>query len=158
MARSEIRAYVPADRPSLIATINTVCAEGRWMETVQYEPTPAWEHALNKSDCTCHLLLVVVDEKRIVGWCRVFPDDASSAGLGIGLLSDYREKGLGIALVQNALEWARRRGLKRIHLRTRADNTRAIRMFQKFSFEFSGSTENGWMEMECCLINSKGQK
>jgi len=125
------------------------------METRQYEPTPLWEHALGEPGCPCHLLLVVQIGERLVGWCRVFPDkDAStSASIGIGVLAEYREIGLGTALVRHALEWSRNRGLKRLHLRTRVDNKRAIHMFGKFGFVRSHLPKGSWVEMEYTLAH-----
>ncbi len=119
------------------------------METQRYEPTPAWEHALGAPDCSCHLLLVVDNGKRIVGWCRVFPDKASNleAGLGIGLLPEYRDCHIGTALVQESIDWAQRRRLTRLCLRVRGDNARAIHVFSKSDFRCTLQSGDGWMEM-----------
>ncbi len=149
MASSKIRPYALADRPSLIATINTVCAEGKWMETLCYEPTPAWEHALTVPDCPCHLLLVAVDS-RVIGWCRVFRDAGSqtSADIAIGLLTEYREQGLGSQLFGQAITWAYENDLARLHLKTRVNNARAIHLFEKYRFGFFRSLDENWIEME----------
>ncbi|MCX7838315.1 MAG: GNAT family N-acetyltransferase [Anaerolineae bacterium] len=150
-----IRPYTLSDRMSLLETINSVCAEGRWMETQRYEPTPAWEHALATPDCTCHLLLVVDDGSRIVGWCRVFPGNVSNleAGLGIGLLPEYRSRGIGTILVQKSIDWARECGLHQIRLRVRYDNVYALRLFAKVGFVSVSQSENVWLEMVLMLEN-----
>lgn len=150
-----IRRFTTTDREALIATVNTVCAEGRWMKTLRYEPTPAWEHALAETTCPCHLLLVATDRGRIVGWCCVFPDEQKKSGadIAIGLLSEYREQGLGTTMVRQVITWARERGFMRLHLITRTDNDRAIQLFRKFGFSESRQLESGWMEMEFMLPN-----
>ena len=149
-----IRPYTLTDRSLLITTINAVCAEGRWMRTRCYEPTPAWEHALAEPDCSCHLLLIVVDEERVVGWCRVFRDADSQTGadIAIGLLPEYREQGIGTALFQQAMVWTSKNGLARLHLTTRVDNARAIRLFQKFGFAVVRELDENWLEMATCPL------
>ncbi|MCX7841218.1 MAG: GNAT family N-acetyltransferase, partial [Anaerolineae bacterium] len=143
-----IRPYTKKDKRTLIETINSVCAEGRWMETRRYEPTPSWEHALQTQDCPYHLLLVLDNGERIVGWCRVFPDTQTSkqANVAIGLLAEYRGRGWGTKMFQQAMEWAFQQGFTRLYLTTRASNTRAIRLFNKFGFVLARPLNETWIE------------
>lgn len=147
-----IRRFGLCDSPGLVSTINAVCAEGRWMRTLRYEPTPAWEHALNDADCPEHLLLVVEDAARIVGWCRTFPTSCQNgssmqASLGIGLVPAFRDRGIGTALVRTSLDWARGAGLARITLTARPDNQRALHVFRKCGFTLVGEGHNGTVAM-----------
>jgi len=143
----KIRRYRMADQNSLIGTINAVCAGGM-MRTPRFEPTPAWEHALARPDCPCHLLLVAVEGANVVGWCRLFPTDANGeAELGIGLLATARGHGLGTQMLLEAIAWAHERGLARLVLTTRADNYRALRLFTKHGFVPTGRKEGDWIEM-----------
>jgi len=138
----KIRRYRMADQNSLIGTINAVCAEGM-MRTPRFEPTPAWEHALARPDCPCHLLLVAVEGATVVGWCRLFPTDEGALELGIGVLGQYRRRGLGRALLGAALEWASARGMP-VVLETRTDNTPAIRLFTRSGFRVVGQGDGHW--------------
>jgi ribosomal protein S18 acetylase RimI-like enzyme len=132
-----------ADQNSLIGTINAVCAGGM-MRTPRFEPTPAWEHALARPDCPCHLLLVAVEGATVVGWCRLFPTDANGeAELGIGVVASHRRRGLGRALLGAALEWASARGMP-VVLETRTDNTLAIRLFTRSGFRVVGQGDGHW--------------
>jgi RimJ/RimL family protein N-acetyltransferase len=146
-----LQRLAPGDQRGLIAVIDAVCAEGRWMRTRRYEPTPAWEHTLNEPNCPDHLLLVARDEAQIVGWCRTFPadcqDDNTTASLGIGLLPNYRDRGIGTALVLTAVDWARDAGFDKITLTTQPDNHRAVHVFNKCGFAPSGDGHNGTIEM-----------
>jgi len=146
-----IHTFAGPDKPALVAAINAVCAEGRWMRTLRYEPTPAWEHALNAADCPDHLLLVVQDGAQIIGWCRTFPahchNGDATASLGVGLLPDYRNRGIGAALVRASLSWARNAGLARITLTTRPDNHHAMHVFRKCGFAPTGNGQDGGLEM-----------
>jgi GNAT superfamily N-acetyltransferase len=147
-----IRPFVPPDRPPLEAAINAVCAEGRWMSTPCFRPTPAWTHALEAPTCSRHLLLVAENEGQIAGWCRLFPlsgcnGHANEVELGIGLLPEYRGHGLGRALVNHALDWAATAGMERVTLLTRADNLRAMHLFERCEFIVTNHGPDGWIEM-----------
>jgi len=149
--KSVICLFTPQDKLGLVAAINAVCAEGCWMRTLRYEPTPAWEHALDHPDCPDHLLLVVQDQSQVVGWCRTFPmncrDGVATASLGVGLLPDYRDRGIGTALIRTSLKWANDAGLVWVQLTTRTDNQRAIHVFRKCGFDQTGNGHNGTLEM-----------
>jgi RimJ/RimL family protein N-acetyltransferase len=149
-----IRPYTITDRSLLITTINAVCAEGRWMRTRCYEPTPAWEHALAEPNCSCHLLLIAVDEERVVGWCRVFRDAnaQTNADVAIGLLPDYRGHGLGTELFKRTMAWTCENELGYLYLTTRVDNMRAIYFFKKFGFTVVRALDENWLEMATCPL------
>lgn len=147
-----LRPYAVADRAALIRAINEVCGEGRWMSTPRYEPTPAWERALQQERLDDHLLLVVEDSGAVVGWCRVFPEEGShqrEGSLGIGLLATYRYRGIGRRLVRQALGWSWTAGLLRVVLRTRWDNGPALRVFVRCGFRFLPRTDGVWADMAC---------
>lgn len=145
--RIKFRSYVSYDHDKLIEVVDNVCAEGLWMRTIKYEPTPAWEHALSKPECECHLLFLALDQRKVIGWCRVFPNVEKEAEIGIGLLSRFRDQGIGSLMVQFALDWAIEHSLLQLKLWTRLDNRRAIHVFEKFNFEQSGFFEQDFMEM-----------
>ncbi len=150
-----IRPFVASDQSTLIETINAVCSEGQWMSTPRFEPTPAWIRALEEPTCIGHLLLIVEDMNYVVGWCRIFrascPSTESVASLGVGLLPAYRDQGIGTALVRWSLGWAAEAGQWRIMLTTYRDNARAIHVFTKCGFSFTGQTYNISVEMACDL-------
>lgn len=156
---SDLRRFQRRDSATLKAVINSTCAEGRWMRTERFEPTPAWEHALNELQCPCHLLLLACDEERPVGWCRLFPLDApGTVEVGIGLLAPYRNRGLGTHMLQRALGWARQQNLDRLTLTVRFDNHRAIHVFKKCGFSFTGHHDQRWIEMEHILGAETGSE
>jgi ribosomal protein S18 acetylase RimI-like enzyme len=151
----QIRRFALCDHPELIQTINTVCGEGRWMCTTRFEPTSAWVHALEEPYCSCHLLLVVEDAGRVVGWCRTFPanseNDPQEATLGVGLLPKYRDQGIGTALVRESLTWAASTGYRTVSLTTHPDNARAIHVFSRCGFAFIQQANDNLLEMACDL-------
>jgi ribosomal protein S18 acetylase RimI-like enzyme len=156
-----IKRFDPADRGSLSQAIDAVCSDGHWMSTIRFEPTPSWTHALEVPACPHHRLLVAEDGGQVVGWCRLFPltgcdDPDHEAEVGIGLLPQYRGRGLGKALLNQVLDWAAARKIERVRLCTRMDNTRAIHLFQGCGFIRQGHETDGWLEMMCQLLPSGG--
>lgn len=131
------------------------------MRTPRFEPTPLWLHALQASACAQHCLLVAEEQGRIVGWCRVFPldtcpGDTQRVDVGIGLLPEYRERGLGRSMLRRALRWAGRRNIELATLTTRADNRRAIHVFELCGFHHTTCQVDEWLEMVCHLQPSGG--
>ena len=132
------------------------------MSTPCFQPTPAWSHALEAPACPRHLLLVTEDEEHIVGWCRLFPIggrncSVGKAELGIGLLTEYREHGLGSTLVNRALDWAAITGVRHTTLTTRVDNCRAIRLFESCGFKATRREMDGWIEMTRQTLSRGGR-
>lgn len=59
--------------------------------------------------------------------------------LGISVRQGWSSRGVSSALLTAVLNWARRsKQLTHIHLRVRADNERAILLYERFGFEHEG--------------------
>lgn len=86
--------------------------------------------------------LLAVHENRVVGWCNVVrierPIFDHVGVLGMGLLPDYRGKGIGARLIAAALDASRALGLERVELAVFDNNTRARRLYEKFGFVVEG--------------------
>lgn len=85
---------------------------------------------------------VALADAEVVGWCDIrrqsFPSAAHRGALGMGVVSSYRGQGLGIRLLMAAVAKAREAGLARIEFEVRADNARAIALYDKFGFVREG--------------------
>jgi RimJ/RimL family protein N-acetyltransferase len=90
--------------------------------------------------------LVALDKGNVIGWCDVRrehrPAHAHCGTLGMGLLPDYRGKGLGRRLMQATLDVAQGEGFVRVELMTHADNLRAIALYEKLGFVHEGVTRD----------------
>jgi ribosomal protein S18 acetylase RimI-like enzyme len=60
------------------------------------------------------------------------------ATLGMSVKQDWRRKGVGRALMTDALAWAPTAGIKRIELYVYCRNEAAISLYQKLGFEIEG--------------------
>ena len=118
------------------------------MHTRRFVPTPTWTRVLRHGSDEVHLLLVATDEENVVGWCRVFPVDGGKGGeVGIGLLAPYRNQGLGTEMLRQAIAWAKDQRFDYLRLTTRADNHRAIHVFERCGFVPTGRHNGTWLEM-----------
>ncbi len=89
---------------------------------------------------------VAIVEESVVGWCDITSLHrqafAHAGSLGIGVLTSYRGQGIGVALIQAALNKAQAIGLTRIELTVRENNKRAIALYEKQGFLIEGLHRN----------------
>ena len=106
-----------------------------------YETPAAWRKRI-ESAAPGDLFLVAVLEEQIVGSAglnRLSGRRAHVAKVGMGVHDDFRQRGIGTALLAAVVEVADRwLGLKRLQLTVYADNEPAIRLYRKFGFEKEG--------------------
>jgi ribosomal protein S18 acetylase RimI-like enzyme len=92
------------------------------------------------------LQFVALAGDKVVGWCDIVRGrhDAMrhSGVLAIGVVSDYRGRGIGSALMKHAIASAWKRRLTRIELTVRADNLAAVALYQRMGFETEGTHRN----------------
>jgi GNAT superfamily N-acetyltransferase len=71
-------------------------------------------------------------------WCGTIQGVIDRFGMGsiqnIGIVPDQRGLGLGTALIERALAGFRGHGLRRATLEVTADNSRAVRLYQRLGF------------------------
>jgi GNAT superfamily N-acetyltransferase len=79
---------------------------------------------------------VALVEEKIVGWCDVLPIDrptrAHTGVLGIGVLAEFRGRGIGTALIRKTLEKARASGAYPDRARRAAVQRNAVRLDGKY--------------------------
>jgi ribosomal protein S18 acetylase RimI-like enzyme len=86
---------------------------------------------------------VAVKGENIVGWCDALPGNASYGTghvgyLGMGLLPEYRGKGIGSQLVEATIRKARELSFEKIELSVYASNVPAISLYRKLGFVEEG--------------------
>jgi len=87
-------------------------------------------------------LLAVAAPDLVVGWCDIIRSPLEGfrhAGrLGMGLLPDYRGRGLGRKLAVQTIEAARQAGIERVELEVFASNEPAIHLYRTLGFVTEG--------------------
>lgn len=88
-----------------------------------------------------------VDGEQLVGWCDIrrdtIPVYAHSGMLGMGLLPDYRGRGIGERLIHATIDAARDAGFERIELSVYAKNVRAAALYRRVGFVLEGTRVRG---------------
>ena len=105
-----------------------------------------------KSDDWC---LVAEVKEKIVGavWVRIMDDyghiDDETPSFAISLYEEYRNMGIGTALMRDMLEFLKNKGYKQTSLSVQKANY-AVRMYQKVGFEVIDKNEEEYI-MVCRL-------
>jgi putative acetyltransferase len=141
--RVAIRPARPHDAASFLAAYRRVAEERRFIQTERVTRSVRdyrrqfrrpWDEA------AAHLL--AMDGDRVVGSLSIRRDDHPAvrhvATLGMFVAAGYRGRGIGSALMEAALSWARRFGVERIELTVYPHNDAAIALYRKFGFVEEG--------------------
>ena len=90
---------------------------------------------------------MALDGTQVIGWCDIFPHERESFAhvgrLGMGLLPQFRDQGLGRRLAEKTILQAKRIGLERIELDVYASNKAAIGLYQSLGFALEGVKRKG---------------
>ena len=140
-----VRRADPADAEALVALAERVGREeGRWILT-----TSSWRSAADERrylKAVQHhadaAVFVVEDDGSVVGRLSLArdPHPASEhvADLGLMVAAGHRRRGLGKALLEEAVRWARDSGIRKLELHVFPWNDPALRLYEAFGFEREG--------------------
>ena len=67
------------------------------------------------------------------------------AELGMTVLKDFWGLGVGQAMMEGLLSWARDRHLRKLYLRAASRNVRALALYRKFGFAEEGCLRDDWL-------------
>ena len=150
-AKAVIREAHSSDAKELLDFINTVSGESDFLSfgTGEFELTEQEEaEFLAKSQAAAdQIYLVATVEKRIVGTLHFAagrrPRVSHSGEFGMSVSKAYWGQGVGSRLLDGLLEWAKETGtIKKINLRVRADNNRAVKLYERKGFVREGTLTN----------------
>jgi|HubBroStandDraft_6_1064221.scaffolds.fasta_scaffold950601_1 ribosomal-protein-alanine N-acetyltransferase len=141
----ECRVLSSAEQQALIAFLNDL-SEAH--ETEFFHPHPFTEDALQKIIRTADqdLYYVLCEGGRVVGYgmLRGWDEGYQIPSLGIAIHPAARNAGLGKALMHFLHGAARRRGASKVRLRVKAQNARAMKLYQDLGYVF-GPEEQGFL-------------
>ena len=141
-----IRKAEPRDAEALVALGRTVGSEpGRWLITTTDWRSAGDERrylkALRRYEDAA-VYVAETDEGEIVGRLSVardpHPASAHVADLGLMVAERHRRRGIGRALLQQAVAWARAHGVEKLELHVFPHNEAAIALYESFGFEREG--------------------
>ncbi len=119
--------------------LDAVAREKRYLAQIEALPLEKIEGFVKESVAIDAVQFVALDGQRVVGWADIFPAwahaVAHTGSLGMGVLPGYRGLGIGRRLLQACINKATGKGITRIELEARADNERAIRLYESMGFK-----------------------
>ena len=141
-----IRRAEPGDAEPLVALARDVGGEpGRWLISTRDWRSPGDERryirAVRRSD---HAAVYVAETAtgELVGRLSLardpHPASVHVADLGLMVAASHRRLGIGRGLLEQAVEWARERGVEKLELHVFPHNEAAIRLYERFGFEREG--------------------
>jgi RimJ/RimL family protein N-acetyltransferase len=144
-----IRPVQPDDAAGIIALLSSVAHDpinniGRDADEPMF--TEEWERdylttQVTRPDWLC--LVAISESGEVIGDLTLDGKKRKAmrhcAILGISVRADYRGQGVGRALMERAIAWARESGaITRIELQVLARNAIAIRLYEKLGFQHEG--------------------
>jgi RimJ/RimL family protein N-acetyltransferase len=122
-------------------TLDVVAHERKYLAMLEAPPLERTRQWVMNNIAKGHTQLVALSQDQVVGWCDVLPKErpiyAHGGVLGMGLLPEFRGKGLGERLLMAAMAEAWK-ALTRIVLTVHADNTTARALYEKVGFKHEG--------------------
>ncbi|WP_416064068.1 N-acetyltransferase family protein [Rhizobium sp. ZK1] len=128
--------------------LDSVARERKYLTLLEAPPLEDTRKFALSSIANRNVHLVALHGDELVGWCDIrrhfFPSHAHCGSLGMGLLPNYRGRGLGRRLIETAIEAAREGGMIRIEFGVHADNARAIRLYERVGFVREGVSRDAF--------------
>lgn len=138
-----IRPARPRDARAVRELFAAVAAEGRWIRTERVVRSTG-EFRRRARDAWSYegAFLVAEADGRIVGNLRIAREGQEAtrhvASFGMHVARDWRGRGVGTALLVEALRWARAVGVRKVELAVYPDNEAARALYARMGFVEEG--------------------
>lgn len=138
-----VRPALPRDAASFLELYRSVAAEERHIRTEAVTRSARhYRRAFRRSRTDREAFLVAVAGGRVVGQLSISREDhpvtRHVATFGMAVAADRRGRGIGSALVAEALRWARESGVEKVELTVYPGNEAAIALYRRFGFSEEG--------------------
>jgi ribosomal protein S18 acetylase RimI-like enzyme len=141
-----IRTAEQRDLSGLIGVIRQVAEEGTYIEAESVADLLDHEEViLRHNEVRSRMVFVACVDDEVVGWVHLdLPEMeklAHTAVLTVGLLSEYRNHGLGTALLDRGVRWADEHGFEKLYNSVPATNEAAITFLEDQGWEVEAVRE-----------------
>jgi RimJ/RimL family protein N-acetyltransferase len=137
----EIRPMTTADIEASFELFAAVAAEGRWIAReppVDRDESHAFlQGHLDDPDAQMFLAIEAASGD-LVGQIGLTSSPVGVVELGMLVADGWRSRGVGSALLDAGIDWARQRGAHKLALQVWPHNERAIGLYEKYGFEREG--------------------
>lgn len=128
------------------SALDAIARERIYLGLTEARPLPWAEDFVTANIRKNHAQFVALADGKVIGWCDILPHDMSgfdhTGALGMGLLPQWRGRGVGRTLLRTTLQKAVNNGLTRIELDVYTSNLKAIALYRKFGFVEEGLKRN----------------
>ncbi len=130
-----IRPMGERDADAVVELLAAVAREGRYIATEWPFDVEARSRVLREALLTRYCVgWIALDGRSVVGQLSVFELHHEEPELGMVIAADYRRRGIGAALLNAAIAWARTNGKPAILLRVFPDNDAARALYRGAGF------------------------
>lgn len=137
-----VRAARVSDARGMRDLVAEVAREGRYIRSAEARPLAVYRRRARRSWTDDGAELVAVIDDRVVGGVRIVREQHPAirhvASFGLLVLPDHRGRGIGRALLSEAIRWAERVGVRKLELAVYPDNEAAIALYRTFGFVEEG--------------------
>jgi ribosomal protein S18 acetylase RimI-like enzyme len=138
----ELRAIIESDIPGFRDCLDSVARERKYLAQLKAPSLDRVAEFVMEALRRGEVRIVAIDSSRVVGWCDITPhhwEGLDHVGeLGMGVLREYRRKGIGRNLLQTALDMAQEIGMEKVELDVFASNRAAIELYEEAGFVVEG--------------------
>jgi RimJ/RimL family protein N-acetyltransferase len=150
-----IREARPSDAPALVKLAREVGSEpeGWLITTTDWRSAGEERRHLRTLRRYAHAAVFVAETGAgIVGRLSIgrdpHPASAHVADVGLMVAAGYRRRGIGQALLDAAVEWARRAGITKIELHVFPHNEPAFALYEQYGFQREGYRKRHYRRSE----------
>ena len=137
-----IRQIKLEDAKGFWSALASVAKEKRYILTTEPPPFESTQAFVQENVEQSYAQYVALDGEKVIGWADILPIDHPTmkhvGGLGMGVVAEYRGRGIGRKLLESAMQHAWESGLKRLELEVFADNRAAIHLYEKHGYVQEG--------------------
>jgi putative acetyltransferase len=139
----EVRPARPSDARQILDLVKAVAAERRFIRTEEVPWTVRQlRRQFRRSWTSTGARIVAVADGRVVGDLGITREKHANlrhvAELGMSVSREWRGRGVGSALLAEALRWAEWSGVEKVSLTVYPHNEVARALYRKFGFEEEG--------------------
>ena len=142
-----IRAAEQHDLSGLIGVIREVAAEGTYIEAETVADLLDHEEViLRHNDVQSRMVFVATVDDEVVGWVHLdLPEMeklSHTAVLTVGLLPDHRGNGIGAALLDRGVRWAKEHDFEKLYNSVPSTNEAAVAFLESHGWEVEAVRED----------------
>ena len=101
-----------------------------------------WTTEQIKSSEDTTVFFLAKDNSQVVGYGGMYTVLDEGYVTNIGVLPEYRRRGIGSKIVSKLIDFSKEKSLSFISLEVRVSNTAAIKLYKSFGFEEVGNRKN----------------